>query len=261
VDDASRKRCDLCIVGEVGFRRGSVSATLAATCALLCACGRPATSSAQLRNAVSSAFSQLLLTATPTHQPGGVAFVNMPVLFDTQIPPTQSVTEIMLGHQVVLTLYASWHWDFGDGRTLTTSLRGGVYPDTSLRHTYLQPGEYTVRLVTSWTATYSIDDGPVQRVPGDVVRRASAPFVVDVRDRRGPRLVSLVSLVSRRTCAGTCAAACRCSSEPPRVARYGKRSLPALNRACAPTLRGSAAASRRRRSRLQEPRESRLCLP
>lgn len=188
------------------------------------------------------------MAATPTQQPAGTVVVNHSVLFGTQVPPTQTVTEALLGHQVVLTLHASWQWDFGDGHTLTTSLRGGVYPDTSVSHDYLRAGSYTVRLVTWWTGTYSIDGGPVWVVAERAVSRPSAPFVVDVRDQQGTDQQG-TRLVSRRTCAGTCAAACRCSSALPRVARYASCWLPDPTRACAPMLRGNGGASRRRRSR------------
>jgi PKD repeat protein len=96
----------------------------------------------------------------------------------------------LLDQRVVLTVNASWRWDFGDGATLTTSVPGGEYPDMSLSHTYLSAGAYVVHVATEWTGTYSIDGGPAQAIPGAAVVRPSPPFVVNVHEARAVLVAS-----------------------------------------------------------------------
>jgi hypothetical protein len=136
----------------------------------------------QIGEAAADAFSRLLTTASPTFQPAPRALVNLPTLFATNVPASQTFSETLLGQRVTITVNASWRWDFGDGETLTTSNAGGAYPNTSLSHDYVQPGSYTVRVTTDWTGTYSVNGGPSLPIPGGVVPRPTPLFTVEVAE-------------------------------------------------------------------------------
>jgi PKD domain len=140
---------------------------------------------AQVQQAALDAFSQLLTTAHPTQQPGGGSLVNLPTLFATNTPQTQTFNETLLSMQVTLNVQASWTWDFGDGTTLVSTIPGGQYPDTSLSHIYLAAGQYTIQLTTNWTGTFSMAGGAAAVIPGGPIPRVSAPFVLPVHEARG----------------------------------------------------------------------------
>jgi PKD domain-containing protein len=137
---------------------------------------------AQVQLAASDQFSQLLTTAHPSQQPAGGGVVNLPTLFATNTPTTQTFNETLLGVQVTLNVDASWTWDFGDGATLTSTDPGGPYPITSLRHVYLVAGAYTVTLTTNWTGTFSMAGGPAAVIPGGPIPRVSDPVALDIHE-------------------------------------------------------------------------------
>jgi hypothetical protein len=145
---------------------------------------------AQVQRAASDEFSQLLTTAHPTQQPANGGIVNLPTLFATNTPPTQTFNESLLGVQVTLDVEASWTWDFGDGATLTTTNAGGAYPITSLSHTYVAAGQDTINLTTNWTGTFSMAGGPPIVIPGGVIPRVSTPFVLDIHEAHGVLVTS-----------------------------------------------------------------------
>jgi PKD domain len=140
---------------------------------------------AQVRQAAVDAFSQLLTTAHPTQQPGGGSLVNLPTLFATNTPQTQTFNETLLGVPVTLNVQASWTWDFGDGTTVVSTIPGGQYPDTSLSHIYLAARQYTIQLTTNWTGTFSMAGGVAAAIPGGPIPRVSNPFALDVHEARG----------------------------------------------------------------------------
>jgi PKD domain-containing protein len=140
---------------------------------------------AQVEQAASDQFSQLLTTAHPTQQPANGGIVNLPTLFATNTPQQQTFNETLLGVQVTLNVDATWTWDFGDGATLTTTDAGGAYPITSLSHTYLAAGQNTVTLTTNWTGTFSMAGGPAIVIPGGAIPRVSAPLVLDIHEAHG----------------------------------------------------------------------------
>ena len=145
---------------------------------------------AQVERAASDRFSQLSTTAHPTQQPANGGIVNLPTLFATNTPPTQTFDEVLLGVQVTLHVNASWTWDFGDGATLTTTNAGGAYPITSLSHTYRAGGQDTVNLTTNWTGTFSMAGGPQIVIPGGAIPRESTPFVLEIREAHGVLVTS-----------------------------------------------------------------------
>ncbi|GAB3250790.1 hypothetical protein GCM10027425_08370 [Alteromonas gracilis] len=102
-------------------------------------------------------------------QPVDKTLVNFDTIFyvDAQ-PMTETVT--LLGQQVTLFIEPStYRWDHGDGSEVTTYSPGAAYPSKEIVHRYMNARE-TVRHQVSidWTATYSVNGGPAQPVPGTV---------------------------------------------------------------------------------------------
>jgi hypothetical protein len=112
-------------------------------------------------------FRTLPLPALPTRQqPPGTALVGLPVVFHTDGPTSQSFDLAIRGFAVHITATASTYtWHTGDGVDLTTTSPGAPWPDTTVTHTY-RSGTFTSSLTTTWTGTFSIDDGPTTAVPG-----------------------------------------------------------------------------------------------
>jgi hypothetical protein len=140
---------------------------------------------AQLQQAVTDRFSQLLTTAIPSFEPPTGAFVNLPTLFAANTPQAETFNVILLGQQVTLNVVAMWTWDFGDGGSLTTSNPGGRYPNTSLNHNYRHASNYVVLLTTNWTGTYSLNGNAAIVIPGGPIPRPSAPLPLAVHEAHG----------------------------------------------------------------------------
>ncbi|MBO0884066.1 MAG: PKD domain-containing protein [Mycobacterium sp.] len=103
-----------------------------------------------------------------TYQPGWGALVNKAEIFYTTTPATHTYVLTLLGHDVRLTTHIrSYRWTFGDdGQPVISTKPGQPYPDTTITHIYRQPGTCDVRLTVTYTATYTVDGGPPQTIPG-----------------------------------------------------------------------------------------------
>ena len=119
---------------------------------------------------VTSAFRRVPIPATPLviEPVDGVTLVNLPTNFHTPAEPfTRTVT--LLGRRIRLEITpVAWAWSFGDGSTVTTDTPGAPYPDLEVTHAYLRAGRVAPSVATTYTATFSVDGGPAQPVPGSV---------------------------------------------------------------------------------------------
>jgi hypothetical protein len=103
---------------------------------------------------------------TTKQQPPGNALVNLPVIFFTDSPTTQTFPLDIRGFRVVITASATgFTWHTGDGTDLTSSDPGAPYPNQTVTHDY-RAGTFTASLTATWTATFTVDGGPAQPVPG-----------------------------------------------------------------------------------------------
>jgi hypothetical protein len=103
---------------------------------------------------------------TTRQQPPGNALVNLPVIFFTDSPTTQTFTVDIRGFRVVIDATASgFTWHTGDGTDVTSTDPGAPYPNQTVTHEY-RAGSYTASLTTTWSATFRVDGGPEQQVPG-----------------------------------------------------------------------------------------------
>jgi hypothetical protein len=112
-------------------------------------------------------FQQLPLPQlTVDHQPPGDGLANLPVIFFTHSPTSQTFTVDIRGFTVqILATAAAYTWHTGDGTDLTTTDPGAPYPHHTITHTY-RAGTYTAALTTTWTATFTLTGTPPTAVPG-----------------------------------------------------------------------------------------------
>jgi hypothetical protein len=141
---------------------------------LRCVSTRATASVAPDSPALREAFARAVPPARIQVQPATGILPQVPTVFGSGQPASAGPFSLELaGRQVELRPIASWHWDFGDGGVLATASPGGPYPDLSVAHTYRLAGEHTVRLVTTWTATYLLDGVGPYAVDGTITQAAT----------------------------------------------------------------------------------------
>jgi len=130
---------------------------------------------------VAAALARIPLPAgTLKVQPAnGRTLVNFDTNFYTEVAPLDpSIT--LLGQQVDLHIVPSqFGWRFGDGETTTTDQPGAPYPQLDVTHSYLKQGPVAPSVDTTYTATFRVNGGPWQDVPGSVTV-AGAPVDLEV---------------------------------------------------------------------------------
>ncbi len=136
-------------------------------------CDIPAEAAATIQltpDMVASAFARIPLPPSKlvVQPPNGRTLVNFETNFYTESEPfTRSVT--LLGQRVQLEITpASFGWRFGDGESRSTSSPGSAYPDLEVTHRYLRKGRVAASVDTTYTASYRVNGGPSQPVPGSV---------------------------------------------------------------------------------------------
>ncbi len=105
---------------------------------------------------------------TTQHQPPGNGLSGLPVIFWTNSNPTQTFTVDIRGFSVAITAAVQrYTWHTGDPAvpTLTSTDAGRPYPDQTISHLY-RSGHYTASLTVTWGATFTVDGGPPDTVPG-----------------------------------------------------------------------------------------------
>ncbi len=130
---------------------------------------------------VAAALARIPLpAATLQVQPAnGRTLVNFDTNFYTEIQPLDR-TITLLGQQVDLHIVPSqFGWQFGDGDAVTTEQPGAPYPDLEVTHSYQRKGAVAPSVDTTYSATYRVNGGPWQAVPGTVTV-AGAPVDLQV---------------------------------------------------------------------------------
>lgn len=97
----------------------------------------------------------------------GDGLSELPVIFYTDSPTTQTFTVDIRGFTVVINAVAQrYTWHTGDPRTpaVTSTEPGHPYPAQTIEHPY-RSGTYTAYLTVTWGATFTVDGG----APADVV--------------------------------------------------------------------------------------------
>ena len=101
--------------------------------------------------------------------PGTTARVDMDLIAYTD-PTTRSLSTTVAGTLVeVEATPASYHWDWGDATTTTTTSPGAPWPHQTVTHRYQAPQTGVhLTLTTTWTARYRPQDGTWHDVQGTV---------------------------------------------------------------------------------------------
>ena len=118
---------------------------------------------------VFSEFRRLPLPQLTTqHQPPGNGLSGLPVIFWTDSAPSQTFTVDIRGFRVAITATVQrYTWHTGDPArpTVTSTDPGRPSPDQTVTHLY-RSGHYTASLTVTWGATFSVNGGPPDAVPG-----------------------------------------------------------------------------------------------
>lgn len=130
---------------------------------------------------VAAAFARVPLPPSEllVQPPNGRTLVNFDTNFYTDTAAFDR-TLTLLGQQVDLHIVPSaFGWRFGDGATMATEAPGSPYPKLDITHSYLRKGTVRPSVDTTYTATYRVNGGPWQEVPGSVTI-AGVPVALDV---------------------------------------------------------------------------------
>ncbi|KRB73041.1 hypothetical protein ASE01_19900 [Nocardioides sp. Root190] len=117
------------------------------------------------------AFAELPLPAGElvVQPPDGLTLVNFDTNFYTTSTRPIARTVTLLGQQVTLEATpATFHWDFDDGRSLSTDEPGAPYPRLDVTHNYLRTGTYRPSLSTTYTGRFRVGGGAWRQIPGTV---------------------------------------------------------------------------------------------
>lgn len=110
--------------------------------------------------------------------PGGDVLVAMPTNIYALSDPVQ-LSASSLGEDVdVAATPESWTFDFGDGLVIGPTVDpGGAYPVLTNSHAYHNAGTFQVRVTTTYSGRYRVQDGPWSDIDGTATV-TSAPVIV-----------------------------------------------------------------------------------
>ncbi len=113
-------------------------------------------------------------------QPKGRTLVNLDTVVYTDQSKVSVNTVTLLGFPVVVEATPmSYTWNFGDGKTLTTTSPGKAYPAKEIVHRYMKSGDVRVTLTTNYAARYNVAGTGWQYVDGTVaISGPATPLLV-----------------------------------------------------------------------------------
>jgi hypothetical protein len=106
-------------------------------------------------NQISDQVKSVLPTGSIITQPLHNILIHEPVNFMTTVPTQFSTVIVVLRIPITIHLTALYMWDFGDGHTLITKLRGAPYPAMLNQHSYSTTGDHQVSLTVRWSGFWS----------------------------------------------------------------------------------------------------------
>jgi hypothetical protein len=126
---------------------------------------------------------KLLPTGGIAYQPEAEPLVNVPIYFWSDLP-TQFATRVtVVGEVVDVLLRPGFVWSFGDGTFLSTKDAGGPYPNGKIKHTYKNPGIYSIVLVQSWNGHWT-HNGTTRAITGTIKTTVFAVITVVIAPTR-----------------------------------------------------------------------------
>ncbi|MDN5900276.1 MAG: PKD domain-containing protein, partial [Brachybacterium sp.] len=100
--------------------------------------------------------------------PEGWLPVNMVNVLYTD-PSTQLLnTELLDTPVAIRATPVSYHWDLGDGNTITTTNPGKPFPSEAVSSAYTQEGWYDITLTTTFSGQFSVAGGEWQDIDGTI---------------------------------------------------------------------------------------------
>ena len=136
-------------------------------------------STSALMDHVRSAIPQGVIEFSPR---AGI-LIREPIYFRTTVPQRFTATIVVLEVPIQISLVARYTWNFGDGAFVTTSEQGGLYPVSTIRHTYTDAGTKRVDLRIEWSGTWrsGVVSGPIR---GGIIQSVSSELdVLSARPR------------------------------------------------------------------------------
>lgn len=126
---------------------------------------------------LSDKLTKMVPTAGVAYQPEFEPLVNVPVYFWCDLPSIFQSRVDIIGEVVDVALRPSFVWSFGDGTFLATTENGAPYPQGTVKHTYSQPGNYEITLLTTWNGTYT-HNAQARAVSGTVKKITIAAITI-----------------------------------------------------------------------------------
>ena len=94
--------------------------------------------------------------------------VNMVNVLYAESGPQELSVELLDTPVAIRATPISYHWDLGDGNTITTSNPGKPYPSETISATYTQEGWYDITLTTTFSGQFSVAGGEWQDIDGTI---------------------------------------------------------------------------------------------
>ncbi|WP_157749663.1 hypothetical protein [Jatrophihabitans sp. GAS493] len=129
---------------------------------------------------------------------GGTTLVNIQTIFWLDTPADRTLATVtLLGHQVRITIHLHGvTWNFGDGHTATTTTPGREYTASDRCSTPQCPGFFghiytdtsrsgpaTVTATATWTAAYSVDNGPTNTITTPITAKPTTTNITVTQQR------------------------------------------------------------------------------
>jgi hypothetical protein len=97
-------------------------------------------------------------------QPTSAALLREPVNFMTTVPASFQTVIVVLEVPILITLKATYKWDFGDGNSQISQHPGAPYPASMITNKYQQAGEYQIELKVTWSGSWRAGtiSGPIK---------------------------------------------------------------------------------------------------
>ncbi|MGO1480445.1 MAG: hypothetical protein ACTHWF_04900 [Brachybacterium sp.] len=94
--------------------------------------------------------------------------VNMTNVLHTDPAIQELSTELLDTPVAIRAIPTSFHWDLGDGNTITTTNPGKPYPSETVSAAYTQEGWYDITLTTTFSGQFSVNGGEWQDIDGTI---------------------------------------------------------------------------------------------
>ncbi|WP_262425650.1 PKD domain-containing protein [Brachybacterium sp. Z12] len=94
--------------------------------------------------------------------------VNMINVLYAESEPQELSVELLDTPVAIRATPRSYHWNLGDGNTITTTNPGKPYPSEVVSATYAQEGWYDITLTTTFSGQFSVAGGEWQDIDGTI---------------------------------------------------------------------------------------------